>query len=62
MNSKLSFFKNQHQMSLTSAGGYWPSLFVQMTESTVAISPANEINNQERDIKSNEGAGDTCLE
>ena len=49
-------------MSLTSAGGYWPSLFVQMTESTVAISPANEINNQERDIKSNEGVGDKCLE
>lgn len=34
MNSKLNFVKNPIQMPTASVGGYWPSLFVQLTEKT----------------------------
>jgi len=34
MNSKLTLARNPIQMPTASVGGYWPSLFVQLTEKT----------------------------
>lgn len=45
MNSKMKLANNPIQMPRTSVGGYWPSLFVQLTEKVQQHSVNNTANN-----------------